>query len=191
MLKTTETLLEGLAKGDDTRWARFYRDYAPFLEDFLAGKFRLPYADAEDAISETLIEIAKIMPTYRYDPERKGRFHSLLLSIARNKAIDILRKQTKEQEHIAELETATIEVPPDAWRREIMNAAIRRVFADPTVRETSKVAFRRYVQLGESAETVARELGIEVNALYQIKNRLTARIKAEVERLTSEFPDGI
>ena len=34
MLTTTETLLKELAAGNETRWARFYRDYAPFLEDF-------------------------------------------------------------------------------------------------------------------------------------------------------------
>ena len=29
MLTTTETLLKGLAAGNESRWARFYRDYAP------------------------------------------------------------------------------------------------------------------------------------------------------------------
>ena len=38
MLTTTETLLKGLAAGNESRWARFYRDYAPFLENALLKK---------------------------------------------------------------------------------------------------------------------------------------------------------
>ena len=38
MLTTTETLLKGLAEGNESRWARFYRDYAPFLENVVLNK---------------------------------------------------------------------------------------------------------------------------------------------------------
>ena len=32
MLETTDTLLKGLAEGNENRWARFYHDYAPWIE---------------------------------------------------------------------------------------------------------------------------------------------------------------
>ena len=35
MLATTDTLLKGLAEGNQSRWARFYRDYSPWIENFL------------------------------------------------------------------------------------------------------------------------------------------------------------
>ena len=35
MLQTTETLIAGLAANDETRWVRFYRDYAPWIENAL------------------------------------------------------------------------------------------------------------------------------------------------------------
>ena len=38
MLTTTETLLKGLAAGNESRWARFYRDYAPYLESVVLKK---------------------------------------------------------------------------------------------------------------------------------------------------------
>jgi len=84
MLKTTETLLQGLAANNQSRWARFYRDYAPWIEKVLRKK-GLGSHDAEDVIHETLVELVRIMPTYRYDPERKGAFHSLIFKIAQNK----------------------------------------------------------------------------------------------------------
>ena len=191
MLTTTETLLKGLAEGNEGRWARFYRDYAPFLEEFVSRKFPLAHEDAEEIVSDTLIDIAKMMPTYRYDKAKKGAFHSLLAKIAQNKAIDRLRKLKRTAEELTKFAAEPITLSEDDWRREIFNAALRRVMADASIQESTKIAFRRHVQLDEPAAEVAADLGLEVNALYQIKNRMKERIAAEVENLKAEFPDGL
>ena len=191
MLTTTETLLKGLAEGNEGRWARFYRDYAPFLEDFVSRKFPLAHEDAEEIVSDTLIDIAKMMPTYRYNKAKKGAFHSLLAKIAQNKAIDRLRKLKRTAEELEKFAAEPVALSEEDWRREIYNAALRRVMADASILESTKIAFRRHVQLGESAVEVAADLGLEVNALYQIKNRMKEKIAAEVESLKSEFPDGL
>ena len=176
MLTTTETLLKGLAEGNEGRWARFYRDYAHFLEGFVTRKFPLAHEDAEEIVSDTLIDIAKLMPTYQYDKAKKGSFHSLLLKIAQNKAIDRLRKLKRTAEELEKFAAVPITLSEEDWRREIFNAALRRVMADASIQDSTKIAFRRHVQLGESAAKVAADLGLEVNALYQIKNRMKERI---------------
>ena len=130
------------------------------------------------------------MPSYRYDKARKGAFHSLLFKIAQNKAIDRLRKIKGEAERLAAFASEPLLPSDEDWRRETFNMALRRVFADPDIGETSRIAFRRFVQLGESAETVARELGITENNLYQIKSRLKKRISDEVRHLQENSPDG-
>ena len=191
MLTTTETLLKGLAAGNEGRWARFYRDYAPFLEDFVVRKFPLSHEDAEEIVSDTLIDIARMMPTYRYDKAKKGAFHSLLAKIAQNKSIDRMRKLKRTAEELKKFAAEPIALSEEDWRREIYNAALRRVMADASIQDSTKIAFRRHVQLGEPAAEVAAELGLEVNALYQIKNRMKERIAAEVKSLKSEFPDGL
>lgn len=191
MLTTTETLLKGLAEGNEGRWARFYRDYAPFLEDFVSRKFPLAHEDAEEIVSDTLIDIAKMMPTYRYDKEKKGAFHSLLAKIAQNKAIDRLRKSKRTAEELKKFAAEPVALSEEDWRREIYNAALRRVMADVSIQDSTKIAFRRHVQLGEPAAEVAADLGLEVNTLYQIKNRMKERLAAEVENLKDEFPDGL
>lgn len=192
MLTTTETLLKGLAAGNDGRWARFYREYAPFLEAFIAKRYStLSAADAEDVISETMIAIAKLMPTYTYDKEKKGAFHSLLFKIAQNKAYDRATRQTREEEKLREFDARPLSLSPDDWRLATYDAALRRVMADPSVLETTKIAFRRYVQLGEAAEKVASDLNLSVNALYQIRDRMKKRLTEEVRKLQDEFPDGL
>ena len=189
MLETTETLLNDLSAGDQNRWARFYRDYAPWVENLLL-KRGLSHEDAEEVVHDTLVELVKIMPTYKYDKTHKGAFHSLLFKIAQNKAIDRLRKIKAEAKRLAAFAAEPLAPSDEDWRRETFNMALRRVFADPDIGETSKIAFRRFAQLGEPAETVAQELGLTVNNLYQIKSRLKDRISDEVRRLQENSPDG-
>lgn len=131
------------------------------------------------------------MPTYRYDRAEKGAFHSLLEKIAQNKAVDRLRKLKRTSEHLERFAAEPLSISAEDWRREVYNAALRRVMADASIQESTKIAFRRHVQLGESAAKVAADLGLEVNALYQIRNRMKERIAAEVENLQREFPDGL
>lgn len=182
MLDTTDTLLKGLAANDQNRWARFYRDYAPWIENGLRKRGLSPQ-DAEEVVHDTLVALIDIMPTYRYDKERKGAFHSLLFKIAQNKAIDRLRTIKAEASKIERFSSEPLELREEDWRREALNIALRRVFADPSLGETSKIAFRRFVQCGEPAETVANDLGITINNLYQIKSRIKARLSEEVEDL--------
>ena len=191
MLTTTETLLKGLAAGNESRWTRFYRDYAPFLENFLVDKYpSLSHADAEEIISETMIDIAKMMPTYHYDREKKGAFHSLLAKMAQNKAIDRFRRDERYAAKLERFAAEPMVISDDDWQRETFNMALRRVFADPTIRESSKIAFRRVVQQGDDVATVARELGLAPNAIYQIKNRMKERLQEEVRKIQESLPDG-
>ena len=41
------------------------------------------------------------MPAYRHDRARKGAFHSLVLKIARNKAYDLIRRETRARKRDA------------------------------------------------------------------------------------------
>ena len=98
MLETTDTLLKGLAEGNQNRWARFYHDYAPLIERTLM-KHGISHEDAEEAIQETLVDLVKIMPSYKYDKARNGAFHSLLFKIAQNKAVDRMRKAKGQEDN--------------------------------------------------------------------------------------------
>ena len=189
MLETTETLLKGLAANDQNRWARFYRDYAPWIESTLL-KRGVQHADAEEIVHDTLVDLVKIMPTYKYDKTNKGAFRSLLFKIAQNKAMDRFRKDNAEARKIERFAAEPLTPNEEDWRRETFNIALRRVFADTSIGETTKIAFRRFVQLGEEAGKVAADLGITVNNLYQIRSRIKERIAEEVESIQGNSPDG-
>ena len=188
MITTTETLIEKLAAGDGARWARFYRDYAPHLEKYLNRKYPSLHDEIEDIISETMIDIAKTMPGYHYDKAKYGAFHSLLNRIAYNKAVDHLKKMTRETDALAKLAAEPPMISDDDWRRTLYGIALNRVMNDATIQDTTKLVFRRVVQLGEDTAKVAAELGIEPNAVYQIRDRMKKRLVEEVEKIQKEFP---
>jgi len=186
MLETTDTLLKGLTDGNESRWARFYRDYAPWIESFLR-KLGLSQSDSDEILHTTLVALAKQMSGYKYDKAKYGPFHSYILKIARNKAIDRMRRNTTYAECLKRFANEPIPTAEeDDWRKATLDIALKRVFANPDIGETTRIAFRRHVQLGEDAETVAGDLGITVNNLYQIKRRIKEAIKAEVEKLRTE-----
>ena len=186
MLATTDTLLKGLAQGNQCRWARFYRDYTPYITKFLF-ELGLSHADADEVVHDTLVALAKQMPEYKYDKAKYGPFHSYVLKIARNKAVDRMRRNAAYAEHLRRfadvLAVASGEID---WRKVSLDIALRRVFANSDIGETARIAFRRHVQLGEDARTVADDLGITVNNLYQIKRRIKEALKVEIEKLRRE-----
>ena len=48
---------------------------------------RFPSLDADDIIQETFVALAKILPDYKYAPEKNGAFHNFLTGVLRNKAL--------------------------------------------------------------------------------------------------------
>ena len=185
MLETTDTLLKGLAEGNQSRWARFYRDYSPWIENFLRTR-GLSAHDAEEILHDTLVALSKQMSSYSYDKAKFGPFHSYILKIARNKAVDRMRRNAAYANVLQRFADEPPAGDESDWRKATFEIALRRVFANPDYGETTRLAFRRYVQLGEDAETVARDLGITVNNLYQIKRRIKDAVGKEVANLRTE-----
>ena len=91
MLQTTETLLKGLASGDQNRWARFYRDYAPWIENLLL-KRGLSHEDAEEVVNDTYLGVWNAIPPHRPDPLR-----TFVCRIARNLATKKYHADTAEK----------------------------------------------------------------------------------------------
>ena len=192
MLTTTETLLKGLAAGNESRWARFYRDYAPFLEKVVREKSPgLSQSDVEEIVSDTMIDLAKLMPNYNYDRAKKGPFHSYLAGIAKHKAVDLSKKLGRDAENLAKFAAEPFSISGEDWRRARYEAALRRVLTDTTIQSSTKIVFRRVIQLGEPVDAVAADLGLTANAIYQIRDRMKKRLTEEVKKLETDFPDGI
>src|SRR3954471_20337976 len=93
---TPASLLTRLKRSDDhDGWQRFFDTYAGVIHA-LAVRSGLSPAEADDALQETLLSIAKEMPDFHYDPAR-GSFKAWLFQISRRRIVDQFRRKARLQ----------------------------------------------------------------------------------------------
>jgi RNA polymerase sigma-70 factor (ECF subfamily) len=195
-LRTRATLLEKMKNpGDDTSWQEFFDIYWQLLYGF-ARKAGLSDAEAQDVVQETLVVVAKQMPTFKYDPAL-GTFKAWLLTQTRWRIVDQMRKRGPIAAHHASTEdsarTATIERIADEnspdinalweadWGQTVLAAAMTRVKhrLDPQKFQI----FDCYVNREWPPEKVAQTFSVKVDQVYLIKNRVTEMLRDEFQRL--------
>ena len=199
---TTTALLESLKDaGNAPIWEAFDGRYRPILQGF-AMKLGLSAEDAADVAQQALGEFVRDYRSGLYH-RGKGRLSSWLISIARNRAIDLQRVQGRKRgwrgesafEQVAQggnlLQGSSGD---DAhWEAERQHAILARALA--RLRETSKMsehtirAFELVAIRGVTAEAAARECGISIDEVYVAKNRVTKQLRELVVQISADYDD--
>ena len=184
---TSTTLLDAIASdAQNVRWNEFVARYKPMMEAYMRERF--PFADSDETIQETLVAVSKALPSFKYRPEETGRFRNYLTGILRHKAlreISNARRHEEKMRKFAELSGgAAPEDPEDAaWIESLMEIALRNLLADESIQPRTREVFRRVAVNGEKPEDVASSLGMDRNAVDQIKSRMTAKLRSIVRAL--------
>lgn len=184
---TSTTLLGAIASdAQNVRWSEFVARYRPMMEAYMRERF--PFADSDETIQETLVAVSKALPSFKYRPEETGRFRNYLTGILRHKAlreISNARRREEKMRKFAELSGgAASEDPEDAaWIESLMEIALRNLLADESIQPRTREVFRRVAVNGEKPEDVASSLGMDRNAVDQIKSRMTAKLRSIVRAL--------
>jgi RNA polymerase sigma-70 factor (ECF subfamily) len=194
-LATRRSLVDGLANWRDRRhWQDFHRLYSKLIYGF-ARRAGLSDAEANDAVQETLLTVARRADGFRYDPAR-GSFKGWLLQIARWRVADQYQKRLPSQPHLSGLDTsrtATIARAIDPagpelesvwnteWHRNLLEAALQRVKQKVSPRQYQ--IFDCYVVKEWPVQRVQRDLGVNPAQVYLAKHRVAALLKKEVEAL--------
>lgn len=180
---TSTTLLREISLSPHAaRWSEFVERYRPFLESYLASHFL--GLDCDDLIQETFIALIHALPNYHYAPDETGHFRNYLIGTIRHKALRSLRREGRREAR--EKDWAALpdgRDNADEWRDAILEIALSQLLSDETLLARSREVFRRVAVNGEKPEIVAAELGIERNAIDQIRSRLTAKLKKIVSNL--------
>lgn len=185
---------------DQLSWQEFFETYWKLIYG-VARKAALTDAEAQDVVQETMVSVAKHMPTFRYDPAI-GSFKAWLLNMTRWRIIDQVRKRGPLAKHRpwsgdTATGTATVEKVVDPaspaldelwdaeWERNLLDAAISKTKRrlDPQKYQI----FDFYVNKDWPPEKVAARFGVSVDQVYLAKHRVTELIKAEVKRLEKEM----
>lgn len=181
--------------GDAAAWARFFDLYAGFVFAIARSK-GLSAEDADDVVQVVFVELARRMPTFEYD-RKKGRFRSYLLELVNWRVIDKLKEGKREADFQATygegVKSGTVfvtegDVAEREWQTAAVNEALRRL--QPEVRSEHFAAFVESTVEGLDTETVMRLHGMSRDNLYQIRTRLTTKLKLLVADVLKEMDEG-
>jgi RNA polymerase sigma-70 factor (ECF subfamily) len=200
LIPTRATLIQRLKDWQDqSSWQDFFDTYWKLIYG-VALKGGLTAAEAQDVVQETMISVAKHMPTFEYDPAI-GSFKTWLLNMTRWRITDQLRKRgpfaaghpafadtatgTRTVDKVVDPASPALDALWDKeWEKNLLDAAMAKVKRrlDPQKYQI----FDLYVNKGWPPEKVAATFGISVDQVYLAKHRTTELIKEEVKRLESK-----
>ncbi len=196
-LPTRRSLLDRLKDvGDHLSWQDFHQNYRGLLVG-VARRAGLNEHEAEEAVQDTLIAVARKLPEFRYEPG-KDSFKGWLLQITRWKVADQFRKRLRADapplpEEGDELSsggmnqslagtTEAFSVVWDAeWEQHRLAQALARVKRQ--VNPEHYAIYHLNVIEDRPAAEVRRTLGVGAAAVYLAKHRVGAALKRELRRL--------
>jgi RNA polymerase sigma factor (sigma-70 family) len=195
-LATRRSLVDRLADwGDQKRWQEFFDTYWKLIYS-AARKSGLSEAEAQEAVQETVITVAKNIGKLKYDPAI-GSFKGWLLQITRWRIADQFRKRQpgegKRARGVDDRVTATIERVADSraadldalwekeWQQNLFEAAIARVKKKIDPKQFQ--VFDCYVRKEWPAQKVAAQLRVSIGQVYLARHRVSALLKKEIKAL--------
>lgn len=198
---------------DEASWRDFFETYWGLIYR-TARKAGLNKAESEDVVQETLASICRTIGRFDYAPE-KGSFKNYLLTLTGWRIRDQQRKRLRRREGLqgdeqedpigsgsaesagrlsdaAVLDTLADPERPkletiweEEWRRNLMEAAIRRVKAK--VSEKQYQYFDLSELKGWSVSKVAAAFQVRTASVYLARHRVGALIRREIRKLEKEW----
>ncbi|MGA2870977.1 MAG: sigma-70 family RNA polymerase sigma factor [Verrucomicrobiota bacterium] len=175
----------------------FFNIYSELIHN-VAIKSGLTQAEAKDVVQETMVAVAKHIPSFKYN-RKLGSFKHWLLNMSRWRIRDQFRRRkslTTQLPDDLDDETGQLSVLVDEktldfdefweseWQKTMFDAAVNKV---KTSLDSEKYQiFDFLINKQWPPEKVSKSFGISVNQVYLAKHRITELIKKEVERLKEE-----
>ena len=197
MIPTRESLLSRLKDWNDGySWRDFFQTYWKFIYA-VAIRSGLTKDEAQEVVQETIINISKQMPDFKYD-RSQGSFKGWLAQLTRWRIKDQLRKRlrevnvrshdTRHEEILPHLESAdpsTDAICDEEWQRNLVESAILKVRAQ--IRPKQFQMFDLYVIKQWPIQKITATLRVNFAQVYLAKYRVTALIKKEISKQERRF----
>ena len=193
---TRSSVLKAVADTENgAAWQRLFDFYAGFVFSLARSK-GLKEEDADDVVQVVFADLVRMLPTFKYD-RAKGKFRSYLIGLVHWRVKDKLRLVQREKEFKeAYMDDAVNLSPADKdfaereWQEAALEEALRRI--KPEVRPEHYAAFYASAVEGQDTETVMRLYNLSRDNLYQIRKRLTTKLRETVPVVLSEMesPEG-
>ena len=187
---TRSSVLKAVADTENTAaWNRLFDLYAGFVFSMARHKGLKP-EDADDIVQVVFADLARNLPTFKYDRE-KGRFRSYLTGLVNWRVIDRLKASKRDAElkanfwEKAKAAGGDDEFSEREWQAAAMEEALRRM--KPSVSPEHYAAFVASAVEGQDTDIVTKLYGISRDSLYQIRKRLTAKLHEKLAEVLDEM----
>ena len=172
-------------------WQRFFDLYAGFVFSIARSK-GLNDTDADDIVQMVFSDLARNLPSFKYDRE-KGRFRSYLAALVKWRVIDRLKAVRRDADlkadFMEEAKSAATTEDEDfeerEWQSAAMEETLRRI--KPEVRPEHYAAFVASAVEGQDTDVVTKLYGISRDSLYQIRKRLTVKLREKLAEVRAEM----
>ena len=188
---TRSSVLRAVANTEnESAWQRLFDLYAGFVFSIARSK-GLNDADADDIVQVVFTDLARNLPTFQYD-RAKGRFRSYLAGLVHWRVTDKLKAGKRDADLKASFwEEAKVASSDDdafaerEWQAAALEEALRRI--KPDIKPEHYAAFVASAIEGQDTETVSKLYGISSDNLYQIRKRLTMKLRETVASVLAEM----
>ena len=189
---TRSSVIRAVANTEnEAAWQRFFDLYAGFVFSIARSK-GLNDTDADDIVQMVFSDLARNLPSFKYDRE-KGCFRSYLAALVKWRVIDRLKAVRRDADlkadFMEEAKSAATTEDEDFEEREGQSAAmeetLRRI--KPEVRPEHYAAFVASAVEGQDTDVVTKLYGISRDSLYQIRKRLTVKLREKLAEVRAEM----
>ena len=196
---TRSSVIKAVADTEnEAAWQRLFDLYAGFVFSIARSK-GLREEDADDVVQIVFADLVRNLPAFQYD-RAKGKFRSYLTGLVHWRVTDRLKAGKRDADLKAayceeakfweEVKTAATDdggFSEREWQAAALEEALRRIKAD--VRPKHYAAFVASTVEGQDTEVVMKLYGLSRDNLYQIRTRLTAKLREMVAKVLEEM-DG-
>ena len=197
LIPTRKSLLGRLKDWQDNEsWRDFFDTYWRLIYGFAVQR-GLSHEEAQEAVQETVVAVAKSIGRFKYDP-KVCAFKTWLLGVTGSKIANQFAKRARQVAHRAgdSQGTSLLSRLPDEngvqwdqawdaeWAKNLMEAAIQRVKRRVSIEHYQM--FDLFVLKEWPAREVAKTLGVTIAHVYVAKHRISKLIRKEVELLEAK-----
>ena len=189
---TRSSVIRAVANTEnEAAWQRFFDLYAGFVFSIARSK-GLNDTDADDIVQMVFSDLARNLPSFKYDRE-KGRFRPYLAALVKWRVIDRLKAVRRDADlkadFMEEAKSAATTEDKDfeerEWQSAAMEETLRRI--KPEVRPEHYAAFVASAVEGQDTDVVTKLYGISRDSLYQIRKRLTVKLREKLAEVRAEM----
>ena len=172
-----QEIIELILARDECGMDALLTHYGPLMR-YIIAPILTNDEDREECLSEAAMRVWDKITQY---DNNRGSFNAWLTAIARNTALNRLRRATIEDSDIPESTPAPEPTPEEQLLRKERQAAVERALKQLSQSERS-LFYRKYYYLQSTAQ-IASELGMTERAvegkLYRLKKRLRKMLGGE------------